>query len=141
MDQPPAIVIVDDRGGAAADYIRRTVEALRSGAEVRIDGPCLSACTLFLHLPPRQVCVTPRAVLGFHEARSLPARQFVADDAGAAYAVAPRDERATRWVFAWYPPAIRRWLSDRGGLTGRPLFLEGADLRRLFRSCRPSAAH
>lgn len=133
IDYPPAIVIVDDRGGAAADYIRRTVEALRSGAEVRIDGPCLSACTLYLHLPPRQVCVTKRAVLGFHEARALSARPYVE---GAAYEAAPRDERATRWVFAWYPPAIRRWLTDRGGLTGRMLFLQGAELRRLFRSCR-----
>ena len=40
-----------------------------SGERVIIDGPCLSACTLVLGVVPKdRICVTPRAVFGFHAA-------------------------------------------------------------------------
>ncbi len=40
-----------------------------------IDGPCLSACTLVLMtVPEERICVTRRAVLGFHAARSIDRR-------------------------------------------------------------------
>ena len=40
-----------------------------SGEHVVIDGPCLSACTLLTGIiPSDRVCVTQRAVLGFHAA-------------------------------------------------------------------------
>ena len=42
-----------------------------SGEKVIIDGPCLSACTLVLStVPSNRICVTKRAVLGFHAPRS-----------------------------------------------------------------------
>ena len=63
------IRIVGDSGGEVISYVR-TFEAVRaSGEHIVIDGPCLSACTLLTGIVPRDhVCVTQRAVLGFHAA-------------------------------------------------------------------------
>ena len=37
--------------------------------QVRVTGPCKSACTVLLkHLPRGNICVTPEASLGFHQA-------------------------------------------------------------------------
>eukprot|EP01037_Dinobryon_pediforme_P036590 gene36590-43603_t len=52
-----------DRGGKIIDYLVQ-VDAAREMHH--IDGYCLSACTLWLGA--KKVCVTERAVLGFHSA-------------------------------------------------------------------------
>ena len=61
--------IVSDPGGEVSAYVQKFHEMRASGQHVVIDGPCLSACTLLTGIIPRdQVCVTSRAVLGFHAA-------------------------------------------------------------------------
>ena len=73
--------ITFDMGGQLSSFITK-YQALRdANAHVVIDGECVSACTLVTTLEPKDVCITPRAVLGFipHSskvlmaARSLPA--------------------------------------------------------------------
>ncbi len=62
-----------------------------------IDGPCLSACTLVLMtIPEERICVTRRAVLGFHAARSI-------DGRGRMYA----EPEASRAVQEAYPAPVR----------------------------------
>ena len=57
------------RGARFPSYVRKFQEMRASGERIVIDGPCLSACTLLTGLIPRDhVCVTSRAVLGFHAA-------------------------------------------------------------------------
>ena len=64
--------ILASPGGAVVPYIELFEGVRRSGERVVIDGPCYSACTLVLSMLPRsQICVTPRAVLGFHAARAI----------------------------------------------------------------------
>lgn len=59
--------ILASGGGAVGDYLNFFARVKQSGERVVIDGPCLSACTLVLSTIPRQrICVTSRAVLGFH---------------------------------------------------------------------------
>ena len=59
--------ILASGGGAVGDYLNFFAKVKQSGERVVIDGPCLSACTLVLSTIPRQrICVTSRAVLGFH---------------------------------------------------------------------------
>ena len=54
-------------GGAVDAYLAAFARVRQSGERVVIDGPCLSACTLVLTTIPRsRICVTRRAVLGFH---------------------------------------------------------------------------
>ena len=61
--------IVNDPGGEVSAYVSKYNEMRARGQHVVIDGPCLSACTLLTGIIPRdQVCVTRRAVLGFHAA-------------------------------------------------------------------------
>ncbi len=117
--------ILASPGGPVVPYIELFEAVRRSGERVVIDGPCYSACTLMLSMLPRsQICVTRRAVLGFHAARAI-------DGAGRMYA-APK---ATQVVLETYPPPIRRWIEQRGGLTSRVLLLRGRELAAMLPTC------
>ena len=97
-----------------------------SGERVVIDGPCLSACTLVLSLvPSSRICVTRRAVLGFHAARSI-------DRRGRLYA----EPEASEVVLEAYPTPVRDWIRRHGGLTSRLLLLRGRELASIYPSCR-----
>lgn len=117
--------ILASPGGEAGAYLNFFSLLKRSGERVVIDGPCLSACTLVLSIVPRErICVTRRAVLGFHAARLM-------DEQGRIYP-APN---ATRVVAATYPPAIRAWIERHGGLTAKAIFLRGRELAALYPHC------
>jgi hypothetical protein len=119
--------IVGDPGGEVDAYLHKFEQIRHSGQRVIIDGPCLSACTLLTAIIPRDhICVTGRAVLGFHAAsyyddvsrRLVPTR------------------RGSRYVMGLYPRAIRRWIERHGGLTPRLIELHGRALTALYRTCR-----
>jgi hypothetical protein len=118
--------IVGDPGGEVSAYIRKFHEVRDSGEHIVIDGPCLSACTLLTGIiPPDRVCVTPRAVLGFHAASYY-------DDASRAL-VPTREGSAL--VMRLYPAQIRTWIQHHGGLTPRLIELRGHELTALYRTC------
>jgi hypothetical protein len=118
--------IVSSAGGEVGSYLRLFAAVRQSGERVIIDGPCLSACTLLLStIPQDRICVTPRAVLGFHAARWI-------DQKGQQYA-APD---VTRLVTATYPPGVRAWIKRNGGLTQKPIFLRGRKLAALYPHCQ-----
>jgi hypothetical protein len=113
-------------GGEATSFLNYFELLRRSGERVVIDGPCFSACTLVLDIMPRsRICVTPRAVLGFHAAKLV-------DEIGEEFP-APR---ATRIVADAYPAPIRHWINRHGGLTSRPIFLSGRELDAIYPLCR-----
>ena len=63
--------ILASPGGQVGPFLDLFDRVRESGERVVIDGPCLSACTLVLStVPNERICVTRRAVLGFHAARS-----------------------------------------------------------------------
>jgi hypothetical protein len=67
--------ILASPGGQVGPFIDIFEKVRNSGERVVIDGPCLSACTLVLSMVPSdRICVTRRAVLGFHAARSMDRR-------------------------------------------------------------------
>jgi hypothetical protein len=118
--------IASSAGGEAGSYLRLFVAVRQSGERVIIDGPCLSACTLLLStIPQDRICVTPRAVLGFHAARWI-------DQQGQQYA-APD---VTRLVTATYPPGVRAWIKRNGGLTQKLILLRGRQLAALYPHCQ-----
>jgi hypothetical protein len=118
--------IVSSPGGEVGTYLRLFEMVRKSGQRVIIDGPCLSACTLVLSTVPQdRICVTRRAVLGFHAARWL-------DRRGQFY-TAP-DE--TRLLAATYPEPVRAWIERNGGLTEKAIFLRSRQLASLYRPCR-----
>lgn len=120
------IRILASPGGQVGPFLDLFDRVRESGERVVIDGPCLSACTLVLMtVPEERICVTRRAVLGFHAARSI-------DRRGRTYA----EPEASRAVLESYPPPVRDWISRRGGLTSRMLLLRGRELAAIYPRCR-----
>ena len=118
--------ILSSPGGALDAYLAAFARVRQSGERVVIDGPCLSACTLVLSTIPRnRICVTRRAVLGFH------APQWYYPGTGQTM----RASEATRVVTASYPPAVRAWIKKRGGLTQKVIYLRGKELAALYPRC------
>ncbi len=118
--------ILASPGGPIGPFLDLFARVEASGERVVIDGPCLSACTLVLTtVPASRICVTRRAVLGFHGARSI-------DRRGRLYA----EPAASELVLEAYPSPIRRWIEQRGGLTSRLLLLRGRELARIYPVCR-----
>ena len=118
--------ILASPGGQVGPFLDLFERVRASGERVIIDGPCLSACTLVLSVVPNnRICVTRRAVLGFHAARSI-------DRRGRLYA----EPEASEVVLETYPPAVQRWILRRGGLTSHLLLLRGRQLAAIYPSCR-----
>ena len=126
---PPAqaeVRILASPGGQVGPFLDMFEGVRASGERVVIDGPCLSACTLVLSMVPNErICVTRRAVLGFHAARSI-------DRRGRVYA----EPEASQLVLETYPDGVQSWIRSRGGLTSRLLLLRGRELAALYQRCR-----
>ena len=109
-------------------YVGRDVEQIaRDLVEIEVaDNVALIALGGDRHHPRDRVCVTQRAVLGFHAASYYDdtRRSFVATRAG------------TRLVMRLYPPEIRNWIDRHGGLTPRIMALRGRELAALYRTCQ-----
>jgi hypothetical protein len=119
--------IAGDRGGAVSAYVHKYKALAAAGERLIIDGTCLSSCTLFTGIVPRDhVCVTSRAELGFHAASYYndASRTFEPTVGG------------TRVVMRIYPPAIRAYIERHGGLTPELMMMRGADLAALYPTCR-----
>ena len=118
--------ILASPGGQVGPFLDLFEKVRDSGERVVIDGPCLSACTLVLSMvPSSRICVTRRAVFGFHAAKSK-------DRRGRMYA----EPEASEAVLDAYPGPVRDWIRRRGGLTSRLLLLRGRDLAAIYPRCR-----
>jgi hypothetical protein len=125
--QPAAAVvrIADDEGGNIGDYWSRFTAIRNAGDIVVIDGACASACTMVLGIVPHdRICVTNRAVLGFHAAY----RGF--------FGFRVINEPATRTLMNLYPDPVRQWINRHGGLRSTMIYLSGPPLFALYRKCR-----
>jgi hypothetical protein len=118
--------ILASPGGEVTSFLELFERVRASGERVVIDGPCLSACTLVLSTVPNdRICVTRRAILGFHAARSM-------DSRGRMYA----EPEASAIVLQTYPSPVRGWIRRHGGLTSRILLLRGRELSAIYPVCR-----
>jgi hypothetical protein len=117
--------IAEDRGGQIGQYLQAFTMLRSTGERVVIDGDCLSACTLVLGMiPRRQMCVTDRAVFGFHAA-------WMPDRDGRPVT----STMGTRALWNVYPPSVRHWIVSHGGLSRRMIYLQGRDLAAIVPSC------
>jgi hypothetical protein len=120
------VLILSSSGGRVGDYLQIFAQLRASGERIIIEGPCLSACTLVLStIPKNRICVTRRAVLGFHAPQKLDPRSSRLS----------RTPEATRIVTQSYPAGVRAWIKKRGGLTGKLIYLRGRELGSLYRRC------
>jgi hypothetical protein len=119
-----AVRISDDRGGQIGDYLNKYHALRENGEQVMIDGTCASACTMLLGVIPRnRICVTPRAVLAFHSAWTPTSEGEQISSAGNYY------------LWSNYPPAVRKWIIQHGGLHTRIIYLSGAELAAMYPRC------
>jgi hypothetical protein len=119
-----AVRISDDRGGQIGDYLARYHALRENGDRVMIDGTCASACTMLLGVIPRnRICVTPRAVLAFHSAWTPTSEGEQISSAGNYY------------LWSNYPPAVRKWIIQHGGLHTRIIYLSGVELTAMYPRC------
>jgi hypothetical protein len=117
--------IAEDRGGRIGTYVDKYQGLRSSGETVVIDGLCASACTIVLGAIPRErICVTPRATLGFHAAWDMGSNGR-----------AVTNPEATQMLYSMYPSHVRRWISQRGGLTRNMIFLRGRQLMGMYKPC------
>jgi hypothetical protein len=117
--------IMSSPGGQIGPFLDLFDAVRQSGQRVVIDGPCYSACTLVLTVLPRdRICVTRRAVLGFHGARSLTRRGL------------RLEPQASKLVLEAYPAPVRRWIVRHGGLNSHLLRLRGRELYAMYPTCR-----
>jgi hypothetical protein len=92
---------------------------------VIIDGLYASACTIVLGaIPHEKICVTSHAALGFHAAWDL-------DDDGHAIT----NPEATHMLYSMYPPQVKKWINQRGGLTAHMIYLRGKELTSMYHPC------
>ena len=120
-----AVRITNDRGGHIGSYVTKYQRLASAGESVIIDGLCASACTILLsELPHDKICVTSRAMLGFHAAWNFGpnGRTFT-------------DPEATLMLYSTYPTPVRRWIASRGGLRPDTIFLSGKQLQAMYRPC------
>lgn len=127
MDLPPAaaeVTVGGSSGGSVQMFADRVIDYDRSGTRVRVTGPCVSACTLLLALPPDRICVGPRASFGFHQPFYSNTPRLATSDLGTA-------------MFDTYPSFVRQWLTAHfGGLpAGRPQYMGYDTLRRFYATC------
>jgi hypothetical protein len=117
--------IISDPGGPVVEYLDRFLAARVSGEPIIIDGACLSACTLAIGLlPHRQVCATPKAVLGFHAAWRR--------SANGSRVTSPL---VTQLMYELYPANVRKWIARHGGLSERLIVLKGRELAAMVPAC------
>ena len=120
-----AFRIADDRGGRIGTYVDKYQGLRNSGETVIIDGLCASACTIVLGALPRdKICVTSHANLGFHAAWDFGSNGR-----------AVTNPEATQMLYSMYPTVVKRWISQRGGLTPRMIFLRGKQLQSMYKPC------
>ena len=109
------IDVYDNHGGSVAQYNARWAGLAARGVDVRIIGPCQSACTVLLgHIPRNKICVTPAARFGFHLARR---------------------QDATQTLWNAYQADIRGWINAHGGLQKDFVWMGAPDIYRYFRKC------
>ncbi|MFI5461406.1 MAG: hypothetical protein ACHRXM_38890 [Isosphaerales bacterium] len=116
---PPAsaetIDVSDNHGGSVAEYSAHWSELAQRGVNVRIVGPCQSACTVLLgHIPRGRICVTPDASFGFHLAHL---------------------SSATATLENAYSSDIKGWINQHGGLTHDFIWMRAPDTYRYFHKC------
>lgn len=106
------IVIQDDGGGMVGDYLKFYQMVRAAGIRIRVEGACISACTLLLSLPASEVCMLPGSKLGFHLAR---------DENGL------NRELTAELVKRFYPPPVQKWIERNGPLRDAPIYMSGEE--------------
>lgn len=110
-----------DPGGVIMVYVNKYEALKAAGVSIRVDGICVSACTVLLGIfPEDRVCMTARSSFGFHEASS--------DDG-------PEVESTKAFVNYLYPKWVQEWIARTGGLSKDPRYMFPEDAKDHIKLC------
>jgi len=115
-----SVSVGSDRGGVVLNYGLRMLRWRQNGTKVRFSGSCQSACTLYLGLAARQVCISPGASFSFH----LP---FGATSRG--------NRVAANFMMRNYPGWVRSWIRSQGGLSSSMKTMGYGYASRFIKGC------
>ena len=115
------ITIYRDNGGKLGNYYMDFIAASKTDQRVRLDGDCVSACTMILGLGDR-VCATPHARLGFHKVREADGRTI--------------STGGTAMLRAMYPSSVQAWFDTHVTDDPNPVYMTSAEVSHYVRSCR-----
>lgn len=114
---PGEVIIGDSPGGNLTGTVATIGEAFICETVITIAGECYSGCTMFLTLPPEQLCFTDDALFFFH-GPGLDVERYEA-----LYGEPPTEEiierdriRAVNFMLGIYPAWIRPWIEQNGAL-------------------------
>ena len=113
-------VVSNDHGGLMRKYALFVQKAKIYGTKIRFRGMCGSACTLYLSLPERQLCLEPGAFFVFHAAHSGSSRY---------------NRAATEYLWKSYPFWTQTYIIKRGGLTHREIVMPFSYARKYIQPC------
>jgi hypothetical protein len=109
-----------DEGGVITNYADKYKALEASGVSVRIDGLCISACTMVLaYFPPDRVCMTERGSFGFHLAASG------GED---------NPELTKAWLRI-FPDWVLDWIAKTGALVANPRYAFAEDFKGHINLC------
>jgi hypothetical protein len=111
-------VIEYSGGGNVLGFRLQGQELAAKRTPVIVDGPCLSACTLLLDEARGNVCITDRAVLGYHQS------------------YADRDGVRSYAPLEYKTPGLGAYLEDHGGAPkGVFLMVPFAEAKAFYQPC------
>lgn len=128
LGQFPTVKLHYEPGGSVPAHYHRFKLMAESNSKVEILDDCASACTIIVtQIAKQNLCFGPHATLKFHQAR---------------YADGDPATAVTENLYNNYPPEIRRWIDERGGLKAIPysgwMYLNAPELWKMgYRRCSP----
>lgn len=118
------LVIEGSGGGIGVDFILYALKLEADRTPIIVNGPCMSACTMLVDVAHAHVCITPKAIFGFHMGRTS-------------------DETTpdTSFIPVHYEtPGLDAYIASRGGLPksgdGQMPMIAGFDqMKAFYRPC------
>ena len=116
-------VITFSAGGNVLGFREQGQELAAHSTPVIVDGPCLSACTLLVDEARSNVCITDRAVFGYHQSYA---------DRGGERSYTPLEYKT---------PGLDAYLEGHGGEPqGRFLMVPFAQAKAFYQPCAVALA-
>lgn len=136
IEASPTKVIKFDAGGGVREYLNSLSLLKLYNVLVVVDGPCMSACTIYLDLyKTDKICSTPRGEFWFHSAyvekMPLIARAHTTNGVSAVYQ--DMADKAmiiitNKKMMAKYPKKATSMIESSGGLTKEWIRIRGTDI-------------
>ncbi len=119
------VFIAGDTGGNIVKYAMQATAYRNAGSTLHVNGNCDSACTIYLSLPAKQLCVTPGANFRFHAPMATNKRAAaVAHD----------------FVTGKYPKWVLSWIKNNGGLNAKLITMDFTFARQHLPTCATDMA-